>query len=154
MTRAEFESIEEWYDLIDFCDEIGCRACQDIYDEAGYNNHVDDAASDYLRYYSWYELRDKLRDLPTDCEYYYKLDEFDWEDADYGDTFDNIKDEVLDFCNENELWDEGDTVEDEVYEEYEEDGEDEDSDCEEDFGEEELAVALKEFLTSSIITLS
>ncbi len=158
MTRAEFlDTINEWYDLKDFCEGIACRACDDICDDGKYNEIICEEIEFFLRRHPWYDLPDRLDRLPRGCEYYYKYsygEDFCWEDADNGNRFNDIKNEVLEFCDENGIW-EG--VEDEEYTEYDEYSEDEyeeDNDCEEDFSEEESVVPLKEFLASSIITLS
>lgn len=108
MTRQQFlEEIEEWGELIDFCYEEGCDLCDNIYDEDGkdnfYNDLLVDMASDAD---NWQDLSRRLSYIPEDDDYYI-LDEFygDMRTADY-DDFQEIKNQVLEWGDYREIWDE------------------------------------------------
>lgn len=121
MTRSYFlDYVNDWDELIELCREHDCDICDDIID--------DDALDDYVNSdiacsgYGWRALRDYLADIPTGYDYYRCDGTFDYEGLDDSD-FEDYKSRVLDWMDENDLWDA----------EEDEEGEDEEFDPDCDF---------------------
>ena len=97
MTINEFvESITDWWDLKNFCDEYGCYICDDIYDDDGVNGYINDRLYDMCREESWEDVRDWLNNFADSYgEGYYRIDEYG--DIYYMDEadFQGCKEEVL-----------------------------------------------------------
>lgn len=134
MTRQEFiDEVCDWGDLIDFCrDNHADDFVEDIYDEASRNDYINEGLVDWAREYTWDELYSILDRIPTGYEYY-KYDYGDWEGLGDGD-FDDLKQEVDDYCLRNGIFDdEEEDEEEEPEEEPEEESVDEepieDEDC-------------------------
>lgn len=124
MTRAEFyENVTTWWDLKNFCSDEDCDICNDIYDEEGRDDYINDCLMDWARDDSWSELLARLEDIPTGYDYYRYNDYCEWEGLDDGD-FDELRDEVAEWMDENGYWDDE--------EEEQEDDEEEPFDDEED----------------------
>ena len=106
MTRDEFyEEVASWYDLINFCSDNGCEDfVSDIYDEDARDEYINDCLVDWARSDTWTELYSRLEDIPTGYEYY-RNEYGDWEGLDDGD-FDDIREEVAEWCDRNGIWDE------------------------------------------------
>ena len=129
MTRSEFEdNVNTWWELIDFCREIDCDVCDDIYDEDYAYDRINDSAQDWIREDGWEYAADKLSEIPRECEYYYyNYDNGNYEEADDY-LFDDFKDRVLNYCDRYDEWDEveeEDSVEEEEPIKAEEDNEEE-----------------------------
>lgn len=108
MTRQQFlEEIDGWGELINFCYEEDCDLCDDVYDEDGkdsfYNDLLVDMASDAD---NWQDLSSRLNYIP-EGDGYYILDNFgdDMRTADY-DDFQEIKNQVLEWGDDREIWEE------------------------------------------------
>ena len=135
MTRREFlDDVCDFSELRDFCDDNDCRICDDIYDDESkddyINEHLSDMADDAD---DWRSLYRTLDDIPTGYDYY-RLDDYgDFNGLD-DDDFGDYKDDVLEWMDENEYWDEDEDDEEEYFppeEEYSEEEDDEES-CKED----------------------
>ena len=141
MTRNEFlESVVYWSELIDFCNDVGCSYCEDIFDEDGMNDYINERLIDWAREDSWQDLHARLDDIPSGYDYYLLDDYGEWQGL--GDSdFDSYKDDVLEWMDSNGYWDEDDD-EDELDDEDEAPFEDEPVDDEfvedEDFSATEL----------------
>lgn len=117
MTRQEFlDDVCDFSELREFCYDNDCGICDDIYDDESkddyINEHLSNMADDAE---DWQSLFLTLRDIPTGYNYY-RLD-------DYGEfygmcdaDFEDYKDEVLEWMDNNEYWDEDEDDDDE--EEY------------------------------------
>lgn len=104
MTRAEFyENVTTWRDLKNFCYDEQCEICDDIYDEEGRDDYINDCLMDWARLDSWSELLVRLEDIPTGYDYYRCDDYGEWEGLD-DDDFDEIRDEVAEWMDENGYW--------------------------------------------------
>lgn len=103
MTRQEFiEDVNSFSDLVSFCVDEGIEdLCDDVY-EAGYINDILMESIGNMR--DWEEVRDLLVNIPTRCDYYREDGYGGYEDADY--SFDDYKNEVLQYMDENGTWDE------------------------------------------------
>lgn len=120
MTRAEFDEIGSWYDLKDFCYEIGCDYCDDIISGDEFDERVDGEIINALRYgsWDWKDIRGALRDIPDTVDNYDFLivnGELDYSYAD-NDDFDRYKDDVREYAERHGDFDddeEEDNLEDE-----------------------------------------
>lgn len=117
MTREEFiENIQCWSELFEFCDDEGCDYCEDVYDDDQKDDYFD---SDIVEMASnadgWRDLYRQLDDIPTGYDYYVRDDYDGWRGADE-DDFANYKNDVLNWGDNNDIWDEIDDEEDEEYE--------------------------------------
>lgn len=145
MKRDDFiEDINDFYDLLEFCRDNECYECDDIYDEDCMSDYVNEQIETWISQMSWTELRDKLDAIDTSYSYFI-LDEYgDFQGADDND-FQIYKDMVLDWADNQDLWEDEDDEEDfDEYEEY--------SDCE---GETEAAddeepITIPELLASCV----
>lgn len=121
MTRQEFiDDVTTWYELLEFCYDEDCNICEDIVDSDMYDEYIDDELYDKIRNSGdkWWEIKDWLNGIPTGYDYYDRYNECGVDEYD----FDHYKDDVLDWGDSNEVWDED---------------EEEEEDFEEDFDEEE-----------------
>lgn len=114
MTRAEFlDNVTSWSELIDFCNDHECYVCEDIYDEYDRDSYIDgnlrDMASDAE---NWQDLLSQLRNITTGYDYYLKDDYGDWVGLDDSD-FDEYFHDVLDWADENGVWDDEEPDEEE-----------------------------------------
>ena len=133
MTRAEFfENVTSWWDLKDFCSDEQCDICDDIYDEEARDDYINECLIDWARNDSWTELLSRLEDIPTGYDYYRYDDYGEWEGLVDGD-FDEIRDEVAEWMDDNGYWDddeeEADDEDEEPIDDEEEEPPVEDEDC-------------------------
>ena len=116
MTRVEFiEEVTEWHELIDLCRDYDCNICEDIIDDDTLDEYVDYDISNCG--YGWRALRDYPSDIPTDYDYYRCDGSFDYVGLDNGD-FEDYKSRVLDWMDEEDLWDAEEGEEDEDEEDF------------------------------------
>lgn len=135
MTRQEFlDDVCDFSELRDFCYDNDCGICDDIYDDESkddyINEHLSDMADDAD---SWQSLYRTLDDIPTGYDYY-RLDDYGEFNGLDDDDFEDYKNDVLEWMDDNEYWDEDEEDEEEYFppeEEYSEEEDDEES-CEED----------------------
>lgn len=123
MTRQEFiDEVNDWQELIDFCNREGIDYCDDVYDFGSYSSKIEDEIQERLAWDGWEAIRDWLYDLPCGCEYYVNSDN-GWFEADNS-YFEDTKQDVLNFMDDDDRWDEDE--EEEQTEEFV-DNDDEDS---------------------------
>ena len=104
MTRSYFlDYVTDWYELIDLCGEYDCDICEDIIDDDQLDEYVMDGISNSNQ--SWRGIRDFLSDIPTGYDYYRYDGTFDYVGLDDSD-FEDYKSRVLDWMDEDSLWDE------------------------------------------------
>lgn len=114
MTRQEFiEEVNDFYDLIEFCDEQDIDLCNRVYAQADYDAMINECLCDWAREGHWWDVLERLRNLPTGYDWYYDGD-YGWEEA----YFPDFKNEVIDIMDRDDAWDE-----EEVDEEDEDDEE-------------------------------
>lgn len=144
MTREEFEGIEYFDDLMAFCSNYDCDIYNEIYDDACYHDFIDEDIRDMVRCSSWEQIRDYLDELPYGYDYYRRTDD-GWEGINEYSDFDEIKNEVRDWAEEEEIFDE---------EDEEEDGQENDEPCSEVFEcEEEEPEPDEPFTLSELVTV-
>lgn len=135
MTRQEFlDDVYDFSELRFFCYDNDCGICDDVYDDESkddyINEHLSNMADDAD---DWQSLYHTLDDIPTGYDYYSLDDYGDFNGLD-DDDFEDYKNEVLEWMDNNEYWDEDEDDEEEYFppeEEYSEEEDDEES-CEED----------------------
>lgn len=116
MTRQEFiDGVTSWSELVDFCYDQNCEICEDIYSEQDKDEHFNYNLVEMARNAgNWEDLLEILNDIPIGYDYYIRneYDEFSGADED---DFNSYKDDVLDWMDEGEYWDEYDEEEPEEY---------------------------------------
>lgn len=144
MTRQEFiDNVTEWYELKNFCYNNDCDVCEDIYDEDGMDEEINYSIREYAGDYSWHELRDELRSIPSGYDYYRQNGLFDWDGMDDDADFQDYKDSVLEWMDNGEYWE--DDEDDESY--YEDDSDNK----YEDEQEETVPVEEEDFTVGDLI---
>jgi len=111
MTRSYFvDYVTGWYELLDLCSDEGCNVCEDIIDDDQLDEWVESDIQNGS--YNWRELRDFLYDIPTGYDYYRCDGSFDYVGMD-DDDFEDYKERVLDWMDENGEWDDEEDEEEE-----------------------------------------
>ena len=113
MTRQEFiDNVTTWSELLDFCYDENIDFCEDVYTEDAKDEYFDDILVDMARDAGcWQELYNRLEEIPTGYDYYIRDDYGDFEGAD-DDDFDSHYEDVLEYMDDNEYWDDDDGDED------------------------------------------
>lgn len=102
MTRNDFlNDVTEWWELLDFCSDEGCYICEDIIDSDQLDEYVEEDIRDTN--YSWRGIRDSLSEIPTGYGYYRMNGSFDYDGMDEND-FDSYKEDVLEWGDNNGVW--------------------------------------------------
>lgn len=105
MTRNEFlENVTSFYDLKDFCSDEDCNLLEDVYDEEGRDDFINDCLMDWARDDSWQDLYNRLDSIPTGYDWYRYDDYGDWCSLDDED-FEEYKNDVLEWADNNGVWD-------------------------------------------------
>lgn len=94
MTRDEFrEEITDWWELREFCYNESLSTVDCIYDEDEFDEHIDDALDNVVRYEgeSWYDIKDRLNDVPTGHRFYYVDPDDAWNCWGVDDDFEDWK---------------------------------------------------------------
>ncbi len=117
MTRREFiEDMEDWdwSDLINFCWQHDCYECENIFTEEDKDDWIDEGLVSRARGCStWRELLQELYDIPTDCcSGYYRLDEYGTFIELDDDDFEEYKNNVIDWADDNGILDDEEDDED------------------------------------------
>ena len=120
MLRDEFiDNVTTWNELVDFCEEEGLSFCDELCGEDSFNEWIDGNLVSWAHEHSWQDLMSMLNNYDSICGAdYYLWDDYEggYRRADDSD-FDDIKNTVIEFMDEDSRWDDSD--EDEEEEEYE-----------------------------------
>lgn len=104
MTRNDFlNDVNEWWELLDFCSDEGCDICEDIIDSDQLDEYITDDIRDSIANEYWYNIRDLLSDIHTGYGYYRMNGSFDYDGMDE-DDFNDYKDDVLEWGDNNDIW--------------------------------------------------
>lgn len=105
MTRQQFiDEVNDWWELIGFCNDEGCSRCEDVYSEEIRDDCINEELVDMARYAaSWASLLDMLNDIATGYDYYRRTDYGDWEGLDDYE-FKDYKNDVLGWADEQDIW--------------------------------------------------
>lgn len=115
MTRSYFlDYVTDWDELIELCRDYDCNICEDIIDDDTLDEYVESDISN--SHESWRTIRDYLSGIGTGYDYYRCDGTFDYVGLDDGD-FEDYKSRVLEWMDEDGLWDaeEDDEGEDEEF---------------------------------------
>ena len=133
MTRNEFlENVSTFGDLKDFCCDEDCSLLEDVYDEEGRDDYINECLMDWTREDSWQDLYSRLDSIPTGYDWYRYDDYGDWCGLDDED-FEDYKGDVLEWADDHGVWDddEEEDMDEDCFEDEPED--DEPAPEEEDF---------------------
>lgn len=111
MTRDEFiDNIEDFGDLKDFCYENDCDYLDDIYHSDDLDQMVCEDIRSAIGGLYWYQIRDELSVIPElDDDQYFRADgSFDYVALDNEYDFDDYKRRVLDWADNNDVWEDDD----------------------------------------------
>lgn len=107
MTRQEFiEGVTAWGELLDFCYDNDSSICEDIVSYDTMDEEVESDLRDEVGDRSWRDIRDLLCGIDTDYDYYRRDGSFNYYPLDNNGDFDEYKDEVLEWMDDNGYWDE------------------------------------------------
>lgn len=110
MTRSYYLGyVTDWCELIELCQDYDCDICEDVIDDDTLDEYVDSDISDLE--YGWRRIRDLLPDIPTGYDYYRHDGPFDYVGLNNGD-FQDYKSRILEWMDENDLWDAEDDEDD------------------------------------------
>lgn len=119
MTRTEFLSeVTTWSDLMDWVNDAGLDdMCNDVYYADDLDDIIEEDVSDFLNYNDWKNLAGMLRDVENVlvyASYVIRNGTLDYADAD--EFFEDYKSDILDCCDQKNLWDadENEELEDET----------------------------------------
>lgn len=119
MTRQEFlDDVTTFDDLQSFCIDIEYDLQEDgAYSEEEYNDYIEEDVYDVVRNNSWRGTRDWLSSLPDGYDFYFRDEWGEWTGRSYREI-DDLKESVLEYADENDLFDiEDEDVEEEYVEE-------------------------------------
>lgn len=162
MTKSEFlEKIDDTYELIEFCNENGLEdMVEDIVDDDEKDDRIDEWISNEIHNSRWYDIYRILEDVPTGYSYYRYESESNIESFDDYD-FQNLRDQVLERCIDEEIIVDDDEDEDEDYWDGFDDEEEFDEEAEEEaeaasirleFGEPDSEDDFSSFINDSLST--
>lgn len=119
MTRQEFiDDVTTFDELHSFCIDIEYDLQEDgAYSEDEYDEYINEEAYEIARENDWRDLRGWLSELPDGYDFYVKDAWEDWGGRSYREI-DDLKESVLEYADQNDLFD----VEEEEPEEYIEEG--------------------------------
>jgi len=127
MTRTEFlDNINEWWELVDFCNDEGCYVCEDLFGHDCLDEQIENDISEALSNNDgWQTIRDCLNEIDTDYSYYRNDGFLNYIGLD-ADDFSAYKDDVLEWGDNNGVWEDEEEYEEEYREDvYEEEDEEE-----------------------------
>lgn len=103
MTRREFvEEINCFEELIDICGQYGCEICEDVISRDAMHELIAADMYEYAYEYDWRDIRRWLNEIPTDAAYYLKEACFEYLPIDR--EFDDYKQGVLEWMDDQENW--------------------------------------------------
>lgn len=108
MTRSYFEEhVDDWCELVDLCNDHGFNICDNIYTEDDMDERIEEYLSDVVSNQHWWEIRDRLNEIPSGADRYLYNGEFNFDELDQ-DDFAAYKDDVFNLMCNGDLWDEED----------------------------------------------
>lgn len=131
MTRREFiNNVESLSELLDFCYNYNCDVCEDI---LHYDDIVERITEDFRNSgssYTWSDIQRWLSRIPSNAEYYRYDACFEYDSVD--DDLEDYKEKVLEWGDDDGIWDEEDE------EEYDNDYDIDDEEVDENEDEESI----------------
>lgn len=112
MTRQEFlENVTTFVELKDFCYDQDCDLLDDVYDGESMDEDINECLAEWARNDTWRELYDRLENIPSGYDWYCNDDYNGWIGLDDYD-FDQRKQDVLNWMDDNGYWEEDEDDED------------------------------------------
>ena len=109
MTRQEFlDTVNEFDDLIVFCDEEGCDYCEGIYSADGREDRINELLSDWEANWGWRDIMDFLRDEANKDGYAWYVESDGTLDGLTDEDFERYKSDVLSWMDDGGYWDDPD----------------------------------------------
>lgn len=111
MTRREFiEEVTTFWELRDFCNDIGCDRLDDFFDGDDFDSFANDDLYEWVRDGTdWDSVRGVLNELNQGCDFYERLGRLDYVGYDIrDDMFEELKNIVLGHADENDYFDDED----------------------------------------------
>lgn len=120
MTRSEFLSdVRDFWDLRDFCCDADSYYFDDIFEEGAKDEYVNEYLSNLGRNPDWKDVKDYLNDVPDRESEWYRLDDYAGFMALNDHDFINMKNEVMEWAEDNDIFDEEPEPEEEEDDDYE-----------------------------------
>ncbi len=119
MTKTYFiEEINYWWELIDFCNEYGCSICGNVYDEETVDDFIKEDIDYLFGSEPWENIGSQLSQFYSGSEYYRRDGALDYVALDDYDFAYN-KDDVLEWAEEEGVFEEEGEAEESVDEDEE-----------------------------------
>lgn len=116
MTRQEFiEGVTTWGELLDFCYDNDSNICEDIVSSDTMDDEIENDLREEVGNRSWRDIRVLLCDIDTDYDFFRKDGILDYYPLDNHGDFDEYKDTVLDWMDDNGYWDDDEDDEEEYF---------------------------------------
>ena len=116
MTRQEFiDDVTTWSELLDFCYDNESDICEDIVSFDTMDEEVESDLREEVGNRSWRDIRDLLCDIDTDYDFFRRNGILDYYPLDNHGDFDEYKDAVLDWMDDNGYWDDDEDDEEEYF---------------------------------------
>ena len=117
MYRQDFiDGIRTWCELLEFCYDNDCASCEDVESRDTFTDWIESNLVSWARNDTWEDLLERLRDLENIDGYdYYIWDDYNGSYRPVDDQdFEIYKGYVLQWCDEECVWDDCDDEEDET----------------------------------------
>lgn len=147
MTRSEFiDNITEWWHLINFCNDEDCSVCENVCHDEDIDSMIDNDICSAITDcgMGWREVHYRLGYIDRSYDYYVCEGLMDYRGLD-NDDFECYKADVLEWMDNNGVWDEEDEDFDEGDQEPEEPADE--SDDEDDYQEPEEEFSVTELVS-------
>ena len=106
--RLDFiNNVTDWRDIIEFCVNNDLDFHTNIYNNDELNDYIEDNLEELARDYYWTEVLNILQDIPQGLDFYIKEEDsfMEFSPARQSD-FDLIKNEILEYMDDVDGWDE------------------------------------------------
>ena len=104
MTRQDFLDIyDDFYELKNFCSEHGCYELDDVYDSDDRDYYINEELAENRE--GWRDVLCWLRNIDDGYNWYERNEWGEWNGI-CDDEFEDYRDRVLDWCEENGIFDE------------------------------------------------
>lgn len=106
--RLDFiNNVTDWRDIIEFCVNNDLDFHNNIYDDNALNDYIEENLEELAHNYYWTEVLDVLQSIPQGLDFYIREEDsfMEFSPARQSD-FDFIKDEILEYMDDINGWDE------------------------------------------------
>lgn len=120
-----------------------------LFDQEGLDDWLNEEFLEDLRYNNWRDVYSRMSDVPDGYDWY-RVDGGDVYGIDY-DDFENLKQEVLEHCDSNEMWDDEEDEDEDSAELYIEESNSPEAQEEEEYQMEDESVMLEMFASAQCV---